>query len=208
MKRTLIKVWTISLFVLGFILTQTSVTYAEEGVEYRKHYHHDFINEKDFKRLLDEGYSKKEIYKAAHIAKHSNTKIDSVLKVYKKNDSSWEKTAKHYGLDMEKLKKKCHEHKEKFLQEHKEEVIENIAEYTGKTETEIQSWMNEGVPLRFIFKGAVIAKVSNHDLADIIKMKKDGKSFKEIKESLNIDREKMRNEMMALMKKIKEDIKD
>ncbi|WNS76722.1 hypothetical protein RRV45_06965 [Bacillus sp. DTU_2020_1000418_1_SI_GHA_SEK_038] len=210
-SRDLLKKWVFGIIVFGFILAQsTIITYAENGRhhEIKRDHHHHFINEGDLNRLLDQGYSKDEILRAAHIAKYSNKKVDDVLNVYKKNDSSWEKTAEHYGLDLKKLKEQYQEHKEKYLQEHKNEVIENVAEYSGKTEDEINSWVDKGISLRFIVVGAAIAKVSNKDLSELIKLKQEGLSFKDMKDSLNIDKEKVRAEKKALMKKIKEDIKD
>jgi predicted HicB family RNase H-like nuclease len=211
MKKLSIIACTISFLLLGsgFSLAP-NLTNAEEGNKQEKlhHPHRHFMNEADFQRLKDQGYTKKEIIKAAHIAKFADKKIDDVLKTYKDNGSSWDKTAAHYGLDMEKLKKQCHDQKEKFLEEHKEDVIENVAEYTGKTEAQIQGWLDEGVPLRFIVGGAAMAKASNKDLEELIKMKKGGQSFHDIKKSLNLDKAKMHEEMKVLMGKIKEDIKD
>ncbi|MBS4188730.1 hypothetical protein KHA94_00665 [Bacillus sp. FJAT-49705] len=208
MKKNIMIPCTIIFMLFGSILWQAPrTTYAEQNTELEQH-HHDFITKEDFQRLLDKGYSKKDILKAAHIAKYANKKTDDVLKIYKENDSSWKKTAEHYGLDMKKLKEECHEHKEKFLEEHKEIVIENVAEFSGKTKGEIQAWLDEGIPFRFILVGAAMAKASNKDLAEVIKLKKEGLSFKDIKQKLNIDSEKMRDEMKALMKNIKDDIKD
>ncbi len=209
--KDLLKKWAIGMFAFGFIFAQSIViTYAENGGhhEFKRDHHHHFVNEGDLKRLLDQGYSKEEILKAAHIAKFSNKKIDDVLNVYKKNDSSWEKTAEHFGLDLKKLKEQFHVHKEKYLQDHKDEVIENVAEYSGKTEDEIKAWADEGISLRFIVIGAAISKVSNKDLSEVIKMNKEGLSFMDIKNSLKIDPQKVRAEKKVLMMKIKEDIKD
>ncbi|QED47091.1 hypothetical protein [Cytobacillus dafuensis] len=208
MKKNKMILCTIIFMLFGAILWQAPLTTnADKNTELEQH-HHDFITKEDFQRLLDKGYSKKDIRKAAHIAKYANKKTDDVLKFYKENNSSWKKTAEHYGLDMKKLKEECHEHKEKFLEEHKETVIEKVAEFSGKTESEIQAWLDEGVHLRFILIGAAMAKASNKDLAEVIKLKKEGQSFKDIKQNLNIDSEKMRDEMKALMKNIKDDIKD
>lgn len=198
----------LSFLLLGSGFNQApQLTNAEEGKQ-QENPHRHFMNEADFQRLIDRGYTKKEILKAAHIAKFADKKIDDVLKTYKESDSSWEKTAAHYGLDMEKLRKQCHEQKEKFLEEHKEDVIENVAEYTGKTETQIKSWVNEGIPLRFIVGGAAMAKASGKDMEELIKMKKNGQSFQDIKKSLHLDKGKLHKEMKVLMGKIKEDMKN
>lgn len=212
MKKPWIILSAFTLLLLGSVFTITpNATYAEESIPQERHkdkeHHHSFMDEADFKRLTNQGYTKKEILKAAHIAKFADKKIDDVLKTYKDNDSSWEKTAAHYGLDLKDLKKKCHEHKEKFLEEHKEDVIKNVAKYSGKTEAQIQSWLDKGVPLRFIVGGSAMAKASNKDLAELVKLKQAGQSFKDIKNSLNLDKEKMHTEMKVLMKMIKEDIK-
>lgn len=209
------KQWFIT-FALGFLLLGTALVHTpnaaaqnQTGTEQKgdQEYQHDFIKQDEMDRLLKEGHSKKDILKAAHIAKYADKNIDEVLKTYKEK-GSWEETAQHYGLDLEKMKKDCHEKKEKFLQEHKDDVIDEVAEYTGKTEEEINGWVNNGVPLRFIVAGAAMAKASGKDLSEIVQMKQDGKSFKEIMEGLGVNKEKMHQEMNTLMKKIKEDIKD
>ncbi|MBP2241033.1 putative HicB family RNase H-like nuclease [Cytobacillus eiseniae] len=208
------KLWmtsTLIFLLIGSIFTFTpNQSFAEETSSEKgeKGHPHHFIDEAEFQRLVDDGYTKKEIIRAAHIAKYADKKIDDVLKIYKENNSSWEKTAEHFGINTEEMKKKCHEHKEKFLEEHKEDVIENVAEYSGKTEAEIESWNKDGVSLGFIVGGAAMAKASNNDLADLIKQKKAGQSFKEIKKSLNLDKEAFHAEMKVLMKQIKKDIKD
>lgn len=212
MKQLFIIASSVCILLFGSFFTQTATTttYAEEGTkkEESKEHHHHFIKDDEFKRLSKEGYSKEDIYKAAHIAKFSDKKIDDVLKTYKDNNSSWEKTAKHYGFDFKKLKKKCHDEREKFLEEHKEEVIENVAEYTGKTEEEIEKWVTEGISLRFIVGAAVMSKAGNKDLAELIQHKKEGQSYRDIKKNLNIDHKVMHKEMMNLIKMIKDDIID
>lgn len=211
MKKLSILACALSFLLLGsgFSLAP-NLANAEEGNNQGHPHspHHLFLKEADFKRLKDQGYTKKEILKAAHIAKFADKKIDDVLKTYKENDSSWDKTAAHYGLDMDKLKEKCHEQKERFLEKHKEDVIDNVAEYTGKTEAQIQTWVDEGIPLRFIVGGAAMAKASNKDLEELIQMKKSGQDYHDIKKSLGLDQEKLYEEMKVLMGKIKEDIKD
>ena len=211
MKKLSILVCALSFLLLGTGFNQAPViTNAEDGKhqENLPNPHRHFIKEADFQRLKAQGYTKKEILKAAHIAKFADKKIDDVLKTYKQNDSSWDKTAAHYGLDMKKMKEKCQEKKEKFLEEHKEDVIENVAEYTGKTEAQIKAWADEGIPLRFIVGGAVMAKASNKDIEELIQMKKSGQSYHDIKKSLGLDKAKMHEEFKVLMGKIKEDIKD
>lgn len=208
MKKILMIVTALSFLLLGSAFSQTpSILYAKKGTDNTEHHHH-FIKKEDFQRLLDQGYSKKEILKAGHIAKYANKNVDEVLKTYKDNESSWEKTAEQYGLDLKKIKQKYHEDKEKFLEENKDTVIENVVEYSGKTEKDIRSWLDEGVSLRFIVGGAALAKASNKDLSELIKLHKEGQSLKVIKKNLQFEHEKMHSEMMTLMKKIKEDIKD
>ncbi|MBU8880064.1 hypothetical protein BGM26_13865 [Bacillus sp. FJAT-29790] len=198
----------LSFLLAGSIFIQNPSAAAEKGTEIneRKEQPHHFVKEGDFERLLKQGYTKKEIYKAAHIAKYAEKKVDDVLKIYKDYGSSWEKTTQHFGVDLQKIKKH-HHHMEKYLQQHKGTVIENVAEYTGKTKKEIDSWLNEGISLRFIVGGAAMAKASNKDLKEVIKLKQAGKSFKQIKQELKIDDAKMRDEMKKLIRKIKEDIK-
>lgn len=209
MNKLFIATSAFIILLLGSIYMQTEVTtYAEVETSDCDCHEHHFIKKEEVKRLSEQGYSKKEIYTAAHIAKFADKSVDDVLKTYKENNSSWEKTSEQYGFNMEKLKKSYHEEKEKFLAENKETVIENVAEYSGKTEEEIVGWVDKGIPLRFIVGAAALAKASNKDLAELIKLKEEGQSYKDIRKSLNPDKKQLHEEMKSLMMKIKEDIID
>ena len=209
MKKLFVTAGVFIILLLGSVFVQTAnTTYAEEKTRECDCHDHHFISKEEVKRLSDQGYSKKEIFTAAHIAKFAGKNIDDVLKTYKENNSSWSKTSEHYGFNMEKLKKGFHEEKEKFLAENKETVIENVAEYSGKPEKEIEGWVNKGISLRFLVGAAALAKVSSKDLAEIIKLKEEGQSYKDIKKTLNPDNKQLHKEMKTLMMKIKDDIID
>lgn len=207
MKKLFVTGSAFVILLLGSVFVQTAVTtYAEVETREDDCHEHHFISKEEVKRLSEQGYSKKEIYTAAHIAKFADKNIEDVLKTYKENNSSWAKTTEHYGINMEKLKKSFHEEKEKYLAENKETVIENVAEYSGKTEEEIEGWVDKGISLRFIVGAAALAKASNKDIAELIKLKEEGKSYKDLRKSLNPDKKQFHEEMNTLMKKIKEDI--
>lgn len=211
MKKRIFTVLAFSFLLIGSAFLQNTEAAQKEnspGQEHKgEHHHHRFIDEALFKSLLEKGYTKKEIFTAVHIAKFSNQKIDDVLVFYKENGSSWEKTAKHYGVNLDEIKKKHHHHMEKFLEKHKDVVLQNVAKYSGKTPQELQAWLDSGIPLRFLVSGAVMAKAADKDLSEIIELKKQGKSFPEIKKELNLEKEQIHAEMRKLVDKIKKDIR-
>lgn len=210
MKTLFVTASAFVFLLLGSMFVQTTfnITYAEEETRGCNCHEHHFISKEEVKRLTEQGYSKKEIFTAAHIAKFADKNIEDVLKTYKENGSSWAKTTEHYGFNMEKLKKSYHEEKESFLAANKETVIENVAEYSGKTEDEIEGWVDKGISLRFIVGAASLAKASNKDLAEIIKLKEEGQTYKDIRKSFNPDKKQLHEEMHTLMRKIKDDIID
>ncbi|WP_404358184.1 hypothetical protein LG291_06375 [Cytobacillus firmus] len=168
-------------------------------------HHHRMIDESLMKSLQEQGFTKREIFIAAHIAKFSNKQVAEVLTFYKKNNSSWEKTAQQYGVDLEKIKKH-HHHMDKFLEANKGAVLQKISEYSGKSAQVLQEYLDKGVPLRFLVSGAAMAKAANKDLGEIIQLREQGKSLQEIKTELNVDKEQIHAEMKKLVDEIHKEI--
>ncbi|MCC3645144.1 MULTISPECIES: hypothetical protein [Bacillaceae] len=168
-------------------------------------HHHRMIDESLMKSLLEQGFTKREIFIAAHIAKFSNKQVAEVLTFYKKNNSSWEKTAQQYGVDLDKIKKH-HHHLDKFLEANKGVVLQKVSEYSGKSAQVLQGYLDKGVPLRFLVSGAAMAKAANKDLGEIIQLREQGKSLHEIKTELNVDKEQIHAEMKKLVDEIHKEI--
>ncbi|MCM3706286.1 MULTISPECIES: hypothetical protein [Cytobacillus] len=198
------------LFLAGGTLSVNAETAPSEkspGHQEKHEHHHRIIDEPLMKSLQEQGFTKREIFIAAHIAKFSNKQVTEVLTFYKENNSSWEKTAKQYGVDIEKIKKHHHHHMEKFLETHKEAVLQKVSEYSGKTPQVLQTYLDKGVPLRFLVSGAAVAKAANKDLDEIIQMREQGKSLLNIKTELNLDKEQIHAEMKKLIDEIHKEIR-
>ncbi|MCM3094429.1 MULTISPECIES: hypothetical protein [unclassified Cytobacillus] len=210
MNKKFLLLISFCLFLAGAALSVNAETAPREkspSQEEKHEHHHRIIDESLMKSLQEQGFTKKEIFIAAHIAKFSNKKVEDVLSFYKKNNSSWEKTAKQYGVDIEKIKKHHHHHMEKFLETHKEAVLQKVSEYSGKSPQVLQTYLDKGVPLRFLVSGAAVAKAANKDLDEIIQMREQGKSLLNIKTELNLDKEQIHAEMKKLIDEIHKEIR-
>jgi hypothetical protein len=209
MNKKFLLLLSFCILLLGTALSVNAET-APKGkspAQEQKHeHHHRMIDESLMKSLQEQGFTKKEIFIAAHIAKFSNKQVADVLTFYKKNNSSWEKTAQQYGVDLEKIKKH-HHHMDKFLEANKQVVLQKISEYSGKSTQVLQGYLEKGVPLRFLVSGAAMAKAANKDLGEIIQMREQGKSLPEIKTELNLDKEKIHAEMKKLVDEIHKEIR-
>ncbi|PGO30010.1 hypothetical protein CN984_11590 [Bacillus cereus] len=67
-----------------------------------------------------------------------------------------------------------------------------------------QKMKDYNIGLRQLAVLTIIAQKSNTSLDDVLKMKKDGMSIKQIAEKLNVKKEDIRAEMIKLVKSIKE----
>ncbi|GLB58747.1 hypothetical protein [Cytobacillus sp. NCCP-133] len=209
MKKRISAVFVFCLLLVSSALSANAETapkdHTPNHVQKQEH-HHRIIDDSLLNSLQEKGFSKKEIFIAAHIAKFSKQKIEEVLDYYKKNDSSWEKTAQHYGVDLEKMKKH-HHHMDKFLEKNKDAVLQNVSKYSDNNTQELQGYLEKGISLRSLVSCAAMAKAANKDLADVMKMKEQGKSFHEIKKELKLNKEQIHNEMKKIVNEIQKDIK-
>ncbi|KON89608.1 hypothetical protein AF332_24150 [Sporosarcina globispora] len=207
MNRKLILVLSFYIILMGAASSANAET-APKGQspaqEHKHEHHHRMIDESLMKSLQEQGFTKKEIFIAAHIAKFSNNQVADVLTFYKNNYSSWEKTAHQYGVDIEKIKKHQH-HMDKFLESNKQIVLQKVSDYSGKSPKVLQGYLDKGIPLRFLISGAAMAKAANKDLGEIIQMKEQGKSFPEIKKELNVDKEQIHKELKKLVDEIQKE---
>ncbi|GIN88744.1 hypothetical protein J6TS2_51300 [Heyndrickxia sporothermodurans] len=180
----------LSLLALSIIFNPLNVLQAKAHVHHPKfiegHKHTD-LNEQEWNNLMQKGYSRQEIFKAHIIAKHSNEKdLEKILMVYKKN-KSWKETAKQFGVNLEQLKRDHIKKHKEFFDKHKQQIIQYLSSYTGKSYTELNNYLKEDVDLHFLVVAAAISKKSNKDISQIIQYKKEGKDFKEILSTLKLD---------------------
>ncbi|WP_080847629.1 hypothetical protein [Cytobacillus gottheilii] len=201
------KIFILILSIFTLLFPSLGSAFAQEGGE-GHHEHHHFMNKEQVDSLMNKGYTKEEIYKASFIAKFSKSKVEDVLAAYKKNGSSWDKTAKNFGVDLQKMKQH-YKAKGRFLKKHQAEVLQTLSVYTGKKEADLEALVKEeNMSLHFIIMAVAMSKSSGKDLNEVIQLKKDGKNFHEMKKQLNLNDDKLHQEMKTLMGAIKDSIKE
>ncbi|MDQ0268991.1 hypothetical protein [Cytobacillus purgationiresistens] len=210
MKRKVYVVITLCILLIGTFLTllpPAAQAIDSKDLDVGKHPHCTSLDQKELKDLQNKGFKKKDIIIASHIAKHTDKNAEEILAYYKDHEESWKKTAAHFGVDLKKLKEH-HKKKEKRLLEHKDEVIKVLSSYSGRTEEEIQSWLQGGESFHLIIAGLAISKVSGTDINDIFKMKQDGRSIRQIKTDLKVKDEELEKEFATIFTEVKKVLKE
>lgn len=153
------------------------------------------IDKEKLNELKKEGYSKKDIFMGALIAKETNKTVEEVLKIFTENQS-WQITAEKLGVDKDDYERieEILKWKE-FVRENKSFVIEYLADYAGKETTDIHAYMKDNIPLHFLIGAAALAKLRDVDLDEIVRDKMNGMSFHEIMNKQEVGYEELKKEM-------------
>ncbi|MGM7700324.1 hypothetical protein ACSVDE_01295 [Pseudalkalibacillus sp. Hm43] len=170
--------------------------------------HKDFNKEK-FETLLEDGYTKEEIMKGIHIARAADKTVEEVLEDYK-GTNSWEETMNNLGVEKEDLMK--HKGKwakgAKYLEAHKEEVVNYLSEYTGERVENLNGYLENDMRLHHLVRVAVVAHLSDSTISEVIEYKQAGHSREEFKEKFSIEKEEFHTEMKKVWTEIKSSIKE
>ncbi|MGG4039728.1 hypothetical protein [Heyndrickxia ginsengihumi] len=168
-------------------------------------HHRLIIKQSELDALLKKGYSKHDIFHALFIYEHSKQKttLENILQ-YHKQHPSWKETAKHFGVDIEKIKKEHREARNRFYATHKDKIINYLATYNHTSKQTIQKYVSKNEDLHFLIFASAIAKVSNKNLDQIMRLHQEGKSPHEIVKQLKIDRGKLFKEIRTIHDGIQE----
>lgn len=184
----------IAILLAGLICSPT-IFAAPENKDNDHGHHHKLIDCDKAEELKEKGYSKQDIFMGAMLGKKADKSIDDVLAMYKEN-KSWKKTAEQLGIDMEEFKKiDSMRQWEEFVKANEEKVKVYLAKYAGKKPEEIEKYIEDELPLRFLIGAAALAKLSDKKLEDIIASKKEGESFHDMMEDLNVSKEDLHKEL-------------
>ncbi len=174
---------------------------------------HFKMDKGEFQTLIDKGYAKKDIYHAKGIAYFAKKDIEDVLNHYQKS-GSWEKTASHFGVDLKKMKAKHkkmkakHEKIKKFYKENEEEILIFIAGYSSLSIEELKKIQQDNsLKTQQLMRAAIIAKLSNSALVDIVNEQKMGKKFYEIAKNRNVKKNEFIKEMKRIHHEMEENIR-
>ncbi|UII56823.1 hypothetical protein LS684_05110 [Cytobacillus spongiae] len=208
MKKNILVV---SALALGVLFTGTGLkdVYAAEdkpkdSMAEKREWKEKLVNAEKVKELEEKGYTKKEIFKGAHLAKRAEKSVDEVLAYYKENNSSWVDTANHYNVELNHLGKK--KKKLAFVEENMDEILLKLAEYTNTNQEELSNYLNDDMKLKELMVAAVLSTLSNSDLDEILKLHNEGTTFKEQMSEQGIDHTQFHEEMKKLREEIKTDI--
>lgn len=200
-------------FMLMGMMTMASVSAHEPGPSQPDH---SKMEKTDWKSLIEQGYTKEEIFHAKGIAMFASEKLDIavILKQYKQS-GSWEKTAEHFKVDYEKVKAKHeemkakHEEMKKFYKENEEAIFQFLAEYTNTPIAELQylKTSTEKFCIHKFMKAAVIAKLSNRPVVELWNEHQAGTSLKEIAKKHNLDKDVIRQEMKNMKQELKSTVR-
>lgn len=115
--------------------------------------------------------------------------------------------AEMHKLDGDYSMKKAVPHQEKF-RHHKFSALEEadrLAGDFGVARADVVKYLNDGVNLKDLHHGCMIAKVSGKSLADVMAIK-DGRHWPEVEQTLGITKEDLKAQMRELMaKRVAED---
>ncbi|MEH6937991.1 hypothetical protein V7056_09035 [Bacillus sp. JJ664] len=90
-----------------------------------------------------------------------------------------------------------------LLNKHKKEVVKYISNYVNQPEANVNKLVNDQkIEMKKLIFVAVVSKLSNQPMENIIAAKKENKSFKDLLSKYNIDHEQFHNEM----KRVHEDL--
>ncbi|MCF6136331.1 hypothetical protein [Pseudalkalibacillus berkeleyi] len=181
-KKKAIWIGTLGLATMGMMLPQfvgastsdETPTMAIEQKEEGKMGHHfkKHLMKDEFQALQDEGYSKKEILKASHIANATDTKIDDVLAHYKSSES-WKETAEQFGLDPER---------------HAKRTI-GKALHKNIDKEKFEALTDEGYSKEEIMKAMHIAKAADKSVEEVLTDYKETNSWETTMENLGVNKE-------------------
>ncbi|MFE8700161.1 hypothetical protein ACFYKX_06040 [Cytobacillus sp. FJAT-54145] len=210
------KVWMITVaFLLAIVIGGASASSASfvspenDSKMNKNHHHRHHLMKEKAEELMNQGYTKEEIFMGAMLSKKSDKRIEDVLSLYKEKNKSWEETAKELGVDNEELEKiKSIQQWGKFVEENREDVIKQLAAYSNTKVEGIEAYIKDGYPLHFLIGAAAVGNLSNQSLEEILKYKKDGKSFHDIIKELNIDHMALRDEIEKFQNDVKKEVEN
>lgn len=149
---------------------------------------------------------------AGVIAKLSRQPLDQVLQTMKQKQN-WKEVLSVYHLDRRAVVQELHKwfpraHAAKWLKNHPAVAFEILADYLGRTPAEIQQALyHSRLGLPGAVKAAVLSKASGKSYEEVLKLKEEKKSWKEIEQVLQIDQAKLKAEYKKLKSVFRKEIK-
>jgi len=163
------------------------------------------ITPAEVQKYMSQGFTEEEVYRAALLSKFSKKDMSEVLQTYKET-ASWEKTAKHYNVDVKKMMKDHFKEKEQLLKTHQEEVLVVLSIINGVTVEKLNSYMQEGISLKMLLAFSAISKNTSVPINDLVKLKKEGATLEKINEQAKTNRQTIHEDMRYILEEINKEI--
>jgi hypothetical protein len=144
------------------------------------------VDKAEVKAALDEGWKMPDVDAAALIAYASNSSLNDILKE-KSMTNEWKDIAEHHGVTREK-------HHDAMQTLH----INHLAEASGCSSSDIKKLCDDGYHMRDISMAAVLSKASGKSLNSVIGMKKTNNEWKDVAESLGVDKDTLFETMRSM----------
>ncbi|WP_196603729.1 hypothetical protein [Pectinatus haikarae] len=143
------------------------------------------ISKSDLDSYKEKGYRRGDVVQAAFIAKASGKSLDKVLS-YKTDDTTWQYVMKKAGVTEDQLR-----------QVHEDLFADTVSQQTGTDKGTVQALQQQGYHGRDIMMAAQLAKASSKPINDVLGMKKINNSWKDVADSLGVNWDSFRQDMMA-----------
>lgn len=138
------------------------------------------ISRADVDKYVQQGYTPRDVFRAALIAKAGGQSVDKVLS-YKTADTTW-----HYVMSKAGVT-------EQQLQKTREEIFADaVAQQTDIDKSKVESLIDQGYRGRDIVAAAQLAKASNKSVDDVLGMKKINNDWRDVAESLGVNWDSIR----------------
>lgn len=173
------------------------------------------MNKEEIDALMQKEQLKpRHIAMAAVIAKLSNKTLPEVITTFKQQ-KNWDDVLELYHLNHKQVAQemqKLFPHlkgKFRFLKNHPAVMYETLADYLGLETQEIQTALYQSrVHPEGAMKAAVLSKVSGKTFEEVLALKTEKKTWKEVAASLQVDQEKVKEERKKLQQLLHQNIKE
>lgn len=149
---------------------------------------HFGISKESVLKYQNQGYTFRDLTKAAFLAKASGKPFESVV-VLKTTDKTWKTIAQELGVTKEQMKST-----------HRELAADRINAKTGMDKAEITGLMEQGYKGRDITMAGLLSKKTNRSASDIIQLKKINNRWLDVAETIGVDRDAFKAELKEMHK--------
>lgn len=149
---------------------------------------HFGISKESVLKYQSQGYSFRDLKKAAFLAKASGKSFESVVAL-KTTDKTWKTVVQDLGVTKEQMKAT-----------HRELTADRVTAKTGMNRAEVTGLLEQGYKGRDIAMAGLLSKKSSRSAGDIIQLKKINNTWFEVAGAIGVDKEAFKAELKEMHK--------